>query len=113
MRRRAFDPADPYFESEKEAALPAHLDELAENALEDAQNDYPEFFAQCTRLGLVVKGDAEYDSRWDETSAWITFEGYPRWNSPVGEDLKEATDALARIDREHPNLRDLVEDTAP
>jgi len=115
-KRRAFDPGDPdgtaYDEWCLENYLSYALDDAKDLALDDAENDFPALFVQTERLGLTIQAEAEWDEHDKEIAVWLTIEGHD-WNCAVSEDLNTAAADLAKLDREHPNLKDLVESTEP
>ena len=99
------DPRSPFYDNSAEDA--------AESALEDAAKDCPEFFAQCERLGLELTAELEADYDGDgsySASVTVNLDGF---RGVCPEDMADIVPSLARIDREHPDFADLVENALP
>jgi hypothetical protein len=101
IRRYDHDPRSPFYDDSRERAV--------ESALEDAAtSDLP---AQAERLGLSFTVEVDEDA--DEDGPY-TLKSYQLEGSGVcEEDFAEVAKALATLDREHPDLAELVEAVIP
>ena len=97
------DPRSPFYDDSAEVA--------AETALENAAKGCPALFDQCERLGLEVTAEVETEADEDGPYTSTTYKVDGR--NVEEDDFVKVAAALAKLDREHPDLADEIEAAFP